>query len=708
MRVPVRCLLPFPASSQPAWRALILPLSLLALIAVSVVHANAAQLATTPLLSIYLLALDNDLALHEETLLSKLEAGTAGKYDRTAIVVIDGRGPHDTRVIFMRNGSSAPLDGLPNAQGVVRDDLDEYDMADGATLGGLLKWARTTYPAAQTLVTFVGHGLPAAPVAAVDQLWPRQLTAASELALVGNNIPLPTKYWAHPNYTDSHPKRTLLTPKQLGIALAQATDQGASPISVLDLIHCFGATIEELYEVAPYTLATVGSPSYAYLQPEMLQQSLQQLPTNLSAVELAQQLATYHQIAEPHHPAVITAVDNSRLAALQAAWNGVAGALLQRWQQAPTTRDQLIQAWRQAAKYDAPLCDDEWRIDDSDYLADLGSFARALQNVFPGEPVADQAQQVLAELDAAVTTITHADSPWMRPDQFWNFDERYSGIALYGNLIPLQQEGQAYLSFQAHFYTSATTEAPYRFLQRRSPHDITWGDLFTTFWQGQAVQTVACLPALQMMSGSDADLGLLIDLPTAPVTIVDQLVYTMTAHNIGAQPANEVTLYPTLPATVTVHALPPQCQVVNGAITCPLGSLAPGAKAAVALTVKPDGVGRLEFQAEVTSRTPENGLSNNWASATLVVQPSAAGCVLRTWDANTIYVATDQVSYQDHVWQAKWWTQSEEPSTTGEWGVWLDRGPCTAQSPIIVPTLPLTTPTSPSLTAQLFLPLVVR
>jgi len=694
---------------QLAPRPWFFALSLLLLIALSGFYANvnAAQPTTNPLLAIYLLALDNDLALHEQSLLSQLEAGTAGKYDRTVIVVIDGRGPHDTRIVYMRNGTSTPLDGLPNAQGIVRADIDEYDMADGATLGGVLTWARTTYPAVQTIVTFVGHGLPAAPIAAVDQLWPRPLTAAGQLAMDGNNIPLPTKYWAHPNYTDSHPQRTLLTPKALGRALAQATAQGANPITVLDLIHCFGATIEELYEVSPYALATVASPSYAYLQPELLQQSLQQLPTNLSAVELAKQLATHHQIAEPQHPAVITAVDNRRLTAVHDAWNGVAGALLQRWAHDPTTRDQLTQAWRQAAKYDAPLCDDEWRIDDSDYLADLGSFAHALQAAFPGEPVATWAQQAEVAVNAAVTTFTHADSPWMRPDQFWNFDERYAGIALYGNLIPWQAGDQAYLSFQAHFYTSATTEVPYRFLERRTPHDATWADLFTTFWQGHTVQTVACLPALQMTSGADADLGLLIDLPTAPVTVMDQLVYTMTVHNIGAQPANAVILYPTLPTTVTQRALAPQCQLINAAITCPLGTLAPGAKRAVTLTLKPDGIGRIELAAEVTSHTPENGLRNNWATATLIVQPSAAGCVVRAWDAATIYVAAAQVSHQDHLWQAKWWTQGEAPGTTGEWGVWLDRGPCATQPPV-VSTVPLTTPTSLAPNTQLFLPFVAR
>lgn len=673
--------------------------------------AAANQIPTQPavntLLAIYFLALDNDLVLYEQTLLSNIRAGTVDKYDRMALVVIDGNGPHDTRIELIRAGEMAPLGGLPNQQGIVHTDLDEYDMADGATLGGLLQWARQTYPATQTLVTFIGHGLPAAPVAEVDRLWPRQMALRADDA-DGTNIPLPTKYWAHPNYTDNHPKRTVITPKQIGIALAQATNGGANPIDVLDLIHCFGATIEELYEVAPYVLATIGSPSYAYLNPAALQRSLQELPTNLDAVALAKQLATYHQIEDPNHPAVITTVDNSRLSALRNTWHQVAAALLQRLQQDPTTRERLTLAWQQAGKYDAPLCDDEWRIDETDYLADMGSFARALQAAFPGEPLAAAAEQVLAELNAAATPLIHADHPWMRPDEFWNFDSSYAGIALYGNLIPLRQNGQAYLSFQGHFYTSTATELPYRFLQRRDANDITWADVFTTFWQGQSVQTVACLPALRITSGSQADLGLMMQMPTAAVTIQDQFAYTVSVHNIGALPADHVTLYPAVPATVTLVAVDPQCTVLNGAINCVLGALAPGATITASLVVKPSSVGPLTFQADVTSSSQENDLSNNWTTATLLVQPAADGCVLPLWNRDTIYVASDQVAYQGHSWQAQWWTQGEEPGTTGDWGVWLDQGACTAQSTATDPTLPLIDPTANLPVTKLFLPFVVR
>ncbi|SCY79800.1 glycosyl hydrolase family 18 protein [Alkaliphilus peptidifermentans] len=40
------------------------------------------------------------------------------------------------------------------------------------------------------------------------------------------------------------------------------------------------------------------------------------------------------------------------------------------------------------------------------------------------------------------------------------------------------------------------------------------------------------------------------------------------------------------------------------------------------------------------------------------------------WNSTSIYHVGDKVTWQNSVWEAKWWTQGEEPGTTGEWGVW--------------------------------------
>ena len=40
------------------------------------------------------------------------------------------------------------------------------------------------------------------------------------------------------------------------------------------------------------------------------------------------------------------------------------------------------------------------------------------------------------------------------------------------------------------------------------------------------------------------------------------------------------------------------------------------------------------------------------------------------WDKSKAYVGGDKVSWKENNWQAKWWTQGEEPGTTGVDGVW--------------------------------------
>ncbi|XXJ53539.1 M4 family metallopeptidase [Embleya sp. MST-111070] len=60
----------------------------------------------------------------------------------------------------------------------------------------------------------------------------------------------------------------------------------------------------------------------------------------------------------------------------------------------------------------------------------------------------------------------------------------------------------------------------------------------------------------------------------------------------------------------------------------------------------------------------------------LTVGTGPGNCSAPPWDANTVYVGGNTVSYQGHTYRAKWWTQGETPGTTGQWGVWLDLGPC--------------------------------
>ncbi|WP_280518810.1 chitinase C-terminal domain-containing protein [Planobispora rosea] len=59
-----------------------------------------------------------------------------------------------------------------------------------------------------------------------------------------------------------------------------------------------------------------------------------------------------------------------------------------------------------------------------------------------------------------------------------------------------------------------------------------------------------------------------------------------------------------------------------------------------------------------------------------VTQDPGGTCADPAWEAGKVYTGGNRVSHKGRTWEAKWWTQNNEPGTTGEWGVWKDLGPC--------------------------------
>jgi chitin-binding protein len=55
--------------------------------------------------------------------------------------------------------------------------------------------------------------------------------------------------------------------------------------------------------------------------------------------------------------------------------------------------------------------------------------------------------------------------------------------------------------------------------------------------------------------------------------------------------------------------------------------------------------------------------------------PPTGGCGA-AWSASAVYTGGMTVSHKSRKYTARWWTQGEEPGTTGEWGVWQDNGAC--------------------------------
>jgi predicted carbohydrate-binding protein with CBM5 and CBM33 domain len=51
-------------------------------------------------------------------------------------------------------------------------------------------------------------------------------------------------------------------------------------------------------------------------------------------------------------------------------------------------------------------------------------------------------------------------------------------------------------------------------------------------------------------------------------------------------------------------------------------------------------------------------------------------CTAPAWSAGSVYTGGARVSQNNRTYEAKWWNTGENPSTSGQWGVWKDLGAC--------------------------------
>ncbi|MET0532888.1 MAG: glycosyl hydrolase family 18 protein [Steroidobacter sp.] len=59
-----------------------------------------------------------------------------------------------------------------------------------------------------------------------------------------------------------------------------------------------------------------------------------------------------------------------------------------------------------------------------------------------------------------------------------------------------------------------------------------------------------------------------------------------------------------------------------------------------------------------------------WLLCTSLAMAQAQPCPYPAWTSSSIYTNGNRVTYQNVAYEAKWWTQNEIPTQSGEWGVW--------------------------------------
>ena len=108
-----------------------------------------------------------------------------------------------------------------------------------------------------------------------------------------------------------------------------------------------------------------------------------------------------------------------------------------------------------------------------------------------------------------------------------------------------------------------------------------------------------------------------------PVTVGNNLTYSIAVTNKGPDTASQVVLTDPLPAGVTfVSALPSQgtITVVGNTVSCSLGVISNGAAATATIVVKPTTLGTLSNSVTVTSSATDSNLADNVATTITSVQ----------------------------------------------------------------------------------------
>ncbi len=135
------------------------------------------------------------------------------------------------------------------------------------------------------------------------------------------------------------------------------------------------------------------------------------------------------------------------------------------------------------------------------------------------------------------------------------------------------------------------------------------------------------------------DLSILKSASPSPVTVGQNLTYTLSIVNNGNDTHTEVLVEDTLPAGVTfvsVGTTQGSCLHSAGTVNCNLGLLLTGRIATVTIVVKTNTIGSITNTAEVTGSIPDPNLGNNSASVTTDVVPGPNPPVVNTGPATNV------------------------------------------------------------------------
>ncbi|UXY16369.1 glycosyl hydrolase family 18 protein [Chitiniphilus purpureus] len=88
------------------------------------------------------------------------------------------------------------------------------------------------------------------------------------------------------------------------------------------------------------------------------------------------------------------------------------------------------------------------------------------------------------------------------------------------------------------------------------------------------------------------------------------------------------------------------------------------------------------------------------ATPTPATPTPTPGACYPAWASGSVYTGGTRVTHNGVNYEAKWWTQGDNPAQAGDWGVWKNLGPCgatpTPATPTPTPVTPTPTPVTPT------------
>ena len=407
-------------------------------------------------------------------------------------------------------------------------------MTDGAMLGGFIQWARANFSADTETFSYLGHGMFAPPAPNLSPIVSNPQQISNTIPVNSQfPLPLPTSYiGANPGYTDfntalggGRPK--FLAPHTLRIALNSGTSNGTSPLDLVDLVHCFSGSIEELYEVAnatgsPFATRFVASANYRFFDTKMIEDSLLAQRAGSSADVLGTAIINAYEDVlasadlsldndpDVDFPRTIVVVDPTKLQAVKNTADLLGTEIIAGLTNNTTsTLNGLALAQQNAGVYYDTTCSGDFECNRDDAVADVGALAQALETQFGiGDPIGSAAEMLkFAVQEAVVDEIMVNGTPWFkRTSPTWmmqNGNNSAVGLGIYADWHGIEKSPNNYeLSWHAIFYTPVMTDV-LLFLQQGTATN-TWAEAFQTYWEkrialGDSVTTAACLPELPFL-----------------------------------------------------------------------------------------------------------------------------------------------------------------------------------------------------------------